>query len=76
MGYWFSPVGLRVAQKTVARMVEKVARLYEQGEDKGRIELYLFHWGRWARAGLGSLMVAGEGLSWGMWALNPAGLWE
>ena len=57
-------------------MVEKVARLYEQGADKGRIELYLFHWGRWARAGLGALMVAGEGLSWGMWALNPAGLWE
>ena len=53
LGYWFSDRSLSVAAKTVGRMVEKVGRLYEQGADDFRIDLYLLRWARWVRSGLG-----------------------
>ncbi len=52
MGYWFSPTGLSIAQKTVERMAEKALWLYEQGADNGRIGAYLRHWVRWVRTGV------------------------
>ena len=55
LGYWFSPGGLHVAAKTVHRMTEKVARLYEQGATMGCIEIYLMRWWRWVRSGVARL---------------------
>ena len=52
LGYWFSPLGLGVAKKTVECMMDKVTRLYEQGADEGRIESYLIHWRRWVSSGV------------------------
>ncbi len=52
LGYWFSPDGLSIAAKTVERMVDRVARLYEQGADDVRIESYLIHWWQWVRTGV------------------------
>lgn len=40
LGYWFTPVGLGIARKTVERMVENMRRLYEQGASEERIEAY------------------------------------
>ncbi len=54
-----TPRGLRVAARTVAKMVEKVARLYEQGATASRLDRYLHHWGQWVRAGLGDRLVPG-----------------
>ena len=59
LGYWFSDRSLSVAAKTVGRMVEKVGRLYEQGADDFRIDLYLLHWARWVRSGLGGAVQNG-----------------
>ena len=56
LGYWFSPSGLGVAQKTVERMVAKVLRLYEQGADQVRIEAYLRRWWQWVRSGVDGVL--------------------
>ena len=61
LGYWFSTSGLRVARKTVERMVDKVSRLYEQGADELRIEAYLKRWWQWVRSGVDGVLTAGEG---------------
>ena len=52
LGYWFSPGGVGVANKTVDRMLAKVSRLYEQGVDQSCIETYVERWWRWVRSGL------------------------
>ncbi|WAN68866.1 reverse transcriptase/maturase family protein [Moorena producens JHB] len=52
LGYWFSPAGLGIARKTVERMVENVARLYEHGAPIGRIEAYFQRWWRWVKGGI------------------------
>jgi hypothetical protein len=57
LGYWVTPRGLRVAARTVAKMVEKLARLYEQGATASRLDRYLHHWGQWVRAGLGQRLL-------------------
>ncbi|WP_299486254.1 reverse transcriptase/maturase family protein [Acaryochloris sp. IP29b_bin.137] len=44
LGYWFSRDGLRIARKSVVRMLEKMFRLYEQGTDAVRIETYAQAW--------------------------------
>ena len=54
LGYAFSPEGLAVAAKTVARFAERVTRLYEQGADDLCIGAYARHWRRWVVSGLGS----------------------
>ena len=59
LGYWFSPQGLGVAKKTVDRMVQKVAWLYEQGADDLRIEAYLKRWWQWVRSGVDGVLSAG-----------------
>jgi hypothetical protein len=59
LGYWVTPRGLRVAARTVAKMVDKVARLYEQGATASRLDRYLHHWGQWVRAGLGDRLMPG-----------------
>ena len=57
LGYWVTPGGLRVAARTVGRMVEKVSRLNEQGATASRIDRYLHHWRRWVTAGLGQRLL-------------------
>ncbi len=52
LGYWFSPVGLGIARKTVERMVENMLRLYEQGAPDERIEAYFQRWCRWVKGGI------------------------
>jgi hypothetical protein len=41
LGYWFSPTGLGVANKTVERMLDQVSRLYDQGANDHRVEDYV-----------------------------------
>ncbi|NEQ70232.1 MAG: hypothetical protein F6K21_33025 [Symploca sp. SIO2D2] len=67
LGYWFSPQGLSVAGKTVARMVEKVRRLYELGVSDEGILSYLVRWQRWVLAGLYVGMWVGEQKGWDCW---------
>ncbi|NEQ05356.1 MAG: hypothetical protein F6K37_05055 [Moorea sp. SIO4E2] len=50
-----------MAKKTVERMVDKVARLYEQGADEVT-ETYLNHWWRWVRSGVDGVSLFGFGL--------------
>ncbi len=38
--------------KTVARMLDKVSRLYEQGADEFRIEMYVRRWWLWVKGGV------------------------
>ncbi|NEQ08667.1 MAG: hypothetical protein F6K37_22770 [Moorea sp. SIO4E2] len=52
LGYWFSPAGLGIARKTVERMVENVARLYEHCAPSERIEAYFLRWWRWVKGGI------------------------
>ncbi|NER92201.1 reverse transcriptase/maturase family protein [Moorena sp. SIO3A2] len=52
LGYWFSPAGLGIAPKTVERMVENVARLYEHCAPSERIEAYFQRWWRWVKGGI------------------------
>jgi hypothetical protein len=54
LGHWFSAAGVGVAQQTVARMLDKVSRLYKQNVAPSRIGTYVQ---RWARAGLGALRI-------------------
>ncbi len=54
LGYAFSPEGLAVAAKTVARFAERVTRLYEQGADDLCIGAYVRRWQRWVVSGLGA----------------------
>jgi hypothetical protein len=60
LGYWFSPSGLEVAQKTVVRCLEKVSRLYEQGASEGRIGEYVGRWWQWVRGGVDGILTKGE----------------
>lgn len=53
LGYWFSPLGLAIARKTVERCLEDVSRLDEQGADVSRIGTYLVRWIAWVRGGVG-----------------------
>jgi RNA-directed DNA polymerase len=52
LGYWFSPAGLATATKTVARMLDKVFRLFQQGANEGRVAAYIRRWRTWLRSGL------------------------
>jgi hypothetical protein len=77
LGYWFSPDGLSVARKTVAKFVEKASRLYEREWRSRRgsaLEMYFNRWLVWGRQPLGggSLLAAdrrclatvGQGCEW------------
>ena len=48
LGYHFKPDELTVADKTIERFVERIARLYEQGADSVRIGQYVRRWHGWA----------------------------
>ncbi|MCT7975710.1 hypothetical protein [Laspinema olomoucense] len=65
LGYWFSPYGKGVAQKTVVRCLEKVSRLYEQGASVGRIGEYLGRWWQWVRDGVELVKSEGNCFLWG-----------
>jgi hypothetical protein len=60
LGYWFSPTGLGVANKTVERMLAKVSRLYEQGADDNRVEEYVRRWWLWVISGVDGVLSACE----------------
>ncbi|NEP87553.1 MAG: hypothetical protein F6K18_12385 [Okeania sp. SIO2C2] len=64
LGYWFTPSGLRVAQKTVDKMKAKVALLYEQGASDWRIGDYLRRWVSWVRGGLLGVELGFGGVEW------------
>ncbi|NEQ84887.1 MAG: hypothetical protein F6K26_33495 [Moorea sp. SIO2I5] len=52
LGYWFSSSGLRIARKTVERMLENMTRLYERGAPIERIEAYFQRWWLWVKGGI------------------------
>ncbi len=52
LGYHFEPEGLSVADKTIERFKERIARLYEQGADINRIGQYVLKWVQWTCAGI------------------------
>lgn len=56
LGYWFSPSEVGLAKKTVDRMLDKVSRLYEQGADELRIEVYLERWRQWVWSGVDEVL--------------------
>ncbi|NEO37629.1 MAG: hypothetical protein F6J90_15345 [Moorea sp. SIOASIH] len=58
LGYWFSTSGLGIARKTVERMVENVARLYERGAPIERIEAYFLRWWRWVKGGISAQLLS------------------
>jgi len=62
----FSPEGLAVAVKTVARFAERVPQLYEHGADDLCIGAYARRWQRWVVSGLGSKRT----LCLGAWLLT------
>ncbi len=55
LGYHFGPDGLRVAEATIKRFVERATRLYEQEPREAfasaRLGLYVRRWVGWARSG-------------------------
>ena len=61
LGYRISPVGLRMATKTVLDFVARICQLYEQGADSLRIGQYVKRWKSWATAGLHAYDVVGCG---------------
>lgn len=56
LGYWFSPSEVGLAKKTVDRMLDKVSRLYEQGADELRIQVYLERWRQWVWSGVDGVL--------------------
>ncbi|MCP4546681.1 MAG: hypothetical protein GY835_09490 [bacterium] len=63
LGYRFGPEGVRVAEGTVGRFVERASRLYEQGAEVDRIGEYVRRWVGWVRGGLGlGVGVVGGGV--------------
>jgi hypothetical protein len=50
-------VTVGVAQQTVARMLDKVSRLYKQNVAPSRMGTYVQRWARGVRAGLGGMKV-------------------
>jgi RNA-directed DNA polymerase len=56
LGYHFEPEGLSVADQTIERFKERIARLYEQGADINRIGQYVLRWLQWSRAGIPELL--------------------
>ena len=55
LGYHFELFGLSVADKTIERFKERIARLYEQGADIHRIGQYVLKWLQWTRSGIHEL---------------------
>jgi RNA-directed DNA polymerase len=56
VGYHFSRAGLRLAEATIQKFVERAARLYEQGREQpngsSRLGVYVRRWVGWAKGGL------------------------
>ena len=51
LGFHFTPDELSVAGKTIEKVTERIARLYEQGVDLLRIGQYIPRWLGWSKAG-------------------------
>ncbi|NEP35268.1 hypothetical protein [Moorena sp. SIO3B2] len=56
LGYFFCGQGLRIAKKTIERMLDKISRLDEQGADVIRIEKYVRRWWQWVKGGVDGLV--------------------
>ncbi len=56
VGYHFSRAGLRLAEDTIQKFVERAARLYEQEREQpngsSRLGVYVRRWVGWAKGGL------------------------
>ena len=52
LGFRFAPGGVRAAQVTIVRFVERVSQLYEQGAKSFRIGAYALRWRKWLRDNL------------------------
>ncbi|MBD3251054.1 hypothetical protein GF380_01080 [Candidatus Uhrbacteria bacterium] len=59
LGYFFSGEGLGIGKKTIARMLDNVSLLYEQGADGIRIENYVWRWWLWVKGGVDGLVSTG-----------------
>ncbi len=60
LGYHFLDGVLRAADKTVGKMTETAARLYEQkgrGTNPTPLGQYLTRWAAWLRGGLGDIIL-------------------
>lgn len=55
LGYHLTPEGITVARTTVDNMIERIARLYEQGAGTTGIGQYVRRWGKGVSDGLGSV---------------------
>ncbi len=51
LGYHFTHLGIvGLAKKTVQNFLERMAKLYEQGANNDRIQLYVRRWSLWCNA--------------------------
>ncbi len=57
LGYTLSPRGLGIATQTLARGIERLTQLYEQGASSRRVESYVRRWCQWALSGFSGLPV-------------------
>ncbi|MGH1394613.1 MAG: hypothetical protein ACRAVC_11345 [Trichormus sp.] len=71
-------MGLGIALKTVARMQDLVSRLYEQGADEFRIEMYVRRWWLWVKGGVQGIVdfLGCDRISYGAIALRSRTLQE
>ena len=64
LGYHFSPAWLAAAKQTIANLIEKAFRLYEQKRRAVStvppLEIYFRLWTRWADSGIIVVMVHGD----------------
>jgi len=56
LGYFFSGEGLGIGKISIARMLDQVSLLYEQGADDLRIENYVRRWWQWVKGGVDGLL--------------------
>ncbi len=52
LGYWFSPVGLGIARKTVERMVENMPQCVRRVHRARKADAYFQRWCRWVKGGI------------------------
>jgi len=53
------PTGMTMSEATLARRNQKIARFYEQGASKERVEAYLRRWLGWAGVGVHVIAAVG-----------------
>jgi RNA-directed DNA polymerase len=59
LGYHLKPGGLTVAAGTIARNIERIDQLYEQGATSYHIRQYIQRWQTWVASHLGRVISTG-----------------